>query len=191
MQVFNFDGETHRETYRNQGWLHVQCGLTDEFLTYAASVVENSGALDPLNGSAIQGAKSQYVFDFPDGFNYEQQLFNMVAGLTGWEPGTVTLSERHIKAYLPDADPMPVAHKDRFASAIAVGLTLRVGEGSHVVLYPDTDRAPNPHLTAGLNDTLLGQDHPAVALETAPEVVIHDQVCGTCDVIRLPRSFCT
>jgi len=185
MRVFNFDGADHRKRYAEDGWLHVQSGLTDDFLAYARSLVEQSGALDPLEGSAIQGAKTQYVFDFPDGFEYEKHLFGVVAGMTGWEPGSVTLSERHIKAYLPDAHPRPIAHKDRYASAIAVGLTLWVGEGSHVVFYPETDRATNPYLTAGLNDALPRDRHPAVILRDAPEMAIHDQPG---DVLAFPGS---
>jgi len=174
MRVFSFDGSDLRATYETQGWLHVSGGVTGEFLDYARAEVDRSGALQPLDGSAIHGAKTQYVFRFPVDFDFKAQLLDVVARLTGWEPGTVTLSERHIKAYLPDADPLPTAHKDRFASAIAIGLTLQVGEGSHVVLYPETDRITNPHLTAGLNDTLLEHERPSVVLSSAPEVCVQD-----------------
>jgi hypothetical protein len=87
----------------------------------------------------------------------------------------MTLSERHIKAYDPDAPPNPIAHKDRFASQVSMGLSLHVPEGSYLVLYPDDDVWENPFLNTALRDSLEPDQVPEVSLQGAREVEIHDK----------------
>lgn len=185
MKIFDLDPQAQASTYRSQGYLHVPSGVSAEFLDYATEFVRGSGALDVLEGEAIQGAKTQYVFEFPDDLDWEADLLDVVAAMSGLRRDRLTLSERHIKAYLPDADPLPTAHKDRFASGIAIGLTLAVGPGSHVVVYPDTDRSVNPHLTAGLRDALAPEEQPEVTLQGGREVEIHD---APGDVMAFPGA---
>jgi len=185
MKVFDFDPVALAGTYQAQQWLHVRRGVTAEFLEYAREVVRASGALDAVQGSAIQGAKQQYVFEFPPGMDLFREVHEPVGLLWGIDPATIVLSERHIKAYHADADPWPDPHKDRYASGIAVGLTLDITEGSHVVLYPDDDLSPNLHLTADLRDSLTPEEQPGVTLQGAREVEIHDQPG---DVLAFPGA---
>lgn len=185
MKIFDFDPVAQAEAYRRQGWLHVRSGVSAEFLDHATDVVRRSGALDVLQGPAIAGAKTQYVFDFPDELDWDTDLYDVVAAVSGLRRDRLTLSERHIKAYLPDADPLPTAHKDRYASGIAIGLTLAVSPGSHVVLHPQTDRGQNPHLTAGLRDALMPDEQPDVVLRGAPETELHD---APGDVMAFPGA---
>jgi hypothetical protein len=76
--------------------------------------------------------------------------------------------------YQADADPLPRAHKDRYASQVAVGISIDVPEGSHLVLYPDVERDENLLLRAGLVDELPPEARPEVVLQSAPEVTIFD-----------------
>lgn len=185
MKVFDLDPQALARQYRSQGYLHVRSGVSAEFLDHATDVVRGSGALDVLEGEAIQGAKTQYVFDFPDELDWSTDLFDVVAAMSGLRRDRLTLSERHVKAYLPDADPRPGPHKDRYASGIAIGVTLATGPGSHVVLYPDADRGVNPHLTAGLRDALAPEEQPDVTLRGAREVEVHD---AAGDVLAFPGA---
>jgi hypothetical protein len=185
MKVFDFDTDKLAGTYREQGWLHVPNGVTEEFLEHARMAVQESRALEALQGPAIKGAKSQYVYDFPAEIDWELDVLDVVAELASMRRDRLVLSERHIKAYLPDADPFPPPHKDRFASGIALGITLDVGPSSHVVLYPDDDTRSNPHLTTGLRDSLQPEEQPEVTLLGAREVALHD---APGDVLAFPGS---
>ena len=185
MKVFDFDPSQLREQYEEQGWLHIPSGLTPEFLEYAQQHVAQATAADPLAGEAIRGAKTQFVFEFPDDVDLQEQVHQVIAELSGMDGSRTVLSERHIKAYLPDADPAPLAHKDRYASQVSVGLTLRVGPDSHVVLWPSDERAVNEHLTAGLRDSLLPEEAPEARLDDSTAVMLHD---APGDVLVFPGS---
>jgi hypothetical protein len=174
MQIFDFSPEAHRATYAAQGWVHVRDGLTAEFLKAARRAVAEAHAARPLSGRGIAGAKEQFVFEFPEPQHYEE-LYDAVAAMCGLDRSTVTLSERHIKAYEDDADPEPVAHKDRFASQVSMGLSLEVPEGSHLILYPEDDVWENPFLNTALRDSLEPHQVPEVVLQGAKEVAIHDR----------------
>lgn len=175
MKVFDLDPTHLRELFRAQGWLHIRSGLTEEFLGFAQDHVRRvAAASDPLSGAAIKGAKEQFVFPFPDGIDLQTQVHGIIAELTGLDPSRTVLSERHVKAYLPDADPAPLAHKDRFASQIAVGLTLAVGEDSHVVLWPRDEQQVNEHLTTGLRDSLRPDQMPEAVLDVSSAVMLRD-----------------
>jgi hypothetical protein len=173
MKVFSFSPAAYRDTYERQGWVHVRDGLTPEFLETARRIVAQAEADRPLGGRGIAGAKSQFVFEFPDPAHYDE-LFDVVAELCGLDRPAVTLSERHIKAYESDADPDPIAHKDRFASQVSMGLSLVVPDGSHLVLYPEDDVWENPFLNTALRDSLEDDQLPEVVLRDARGVEIHD-----------------
>lgn len=175
MKVFDFDPSALRAQYREQGWLHVRSGLTSEFLAHAQEHVRELAATDPLQGAAIKGAKEQFVFPFPDGMDVGEQVHAVIAALTGLDRERTVLSERHVKAYLDDADPDPLAHKDRFASQVSVGLTLQVGPDSHVVLWPRDETAVNEHLTTGLRDSLRPDEAPEALLDDSTAVMLHDE----------------
>lgn len=189
MKVFDFDPRQLRETYAEQGWLHISSGLTPQFLAYATDHVDRAvnpqAGADPLEGDAIRGAKTQFVFQFPDSLDLRAEVHGVLAELTGQDPAAMVLSERHIKAYLPDADPAPLAHKDRYASEVSVGLTLAVGPDSHVVLWPRHEREVNPHLTAGLRDSLRADQVPEARLREQDAVCLHD---APGDVLVFPGS---
>ncbi|HEX2039064.1 MAG TPA: hypothetical protein VHF47_04935 [Acidimicrobiales bacterium] len=173
MKVFSFSPAAYREAFEQHGWVHVRDGLTSEFLDAALATVAQAERDRRLGGRGIAGAKAQFVFEFPEADHYDE-LFDAVAELCGLDRPAVTLSERHIKAYEADADPDPVAHKDRFASQVSMGLSLVVPEGSHLVLYPEDDVWENPFLNTALRDSLEDDRLPEVVLEGAQGVEIHD-----------------
>lgn len=174
MKIFDFSPADHRATYAERGWVHVRGGLTDEFLAAAQAQVAERRAAGPLSGQGIAGAKEQFVFEFAEAAHYEE-LFDAVAAMCGLDRAGLTLSERHIKSYEPDAAPYPNAHKDRFASQVSMGLSLTVPEGSHLVLYPEDDVWENPFLDTALRDSLEPDRVPEVVLQGATEVEIHDE----------------
>ena len=174
MNIFSFSPADHRSTYAERGWVHVRGGLTDEFLAAAQAQVAERRAAGPLSGQGIAGAKEQFVFEFAEAAHYEE-LFDAVAAMCGLDRAGLTLSERHIKSYEPDAAPYPNAHKDRFASQVSMGLSLTVPEGSHLVLYPEDDVWENPFLDTCLRDSLEPDQVPEVVLQGATEAVIHDE----------------
>lgn len=185
MKVFDFDPRALRDDYARQGWLHIRGGLTPEFLDYARDHIEQAAARDALQGEAIHGAKTQFVFGFPEDLDLRHEVHEVIAELTGLDPEALVLSERHIKAYLPDADPAPKAHKDRYASQVSVGLTIRVGEDSHVALWPEHERDNNLHLTTGLRDSLMSDEAPEQRVTAEQAVTLHDQPG---DVLVFPGS---
>ncbi len=173
VKLFGFDPAKYRQEFEEQGYVHVKGGLSGEFLEYAQQTVSRARAAQaPLAGRGLAGAKEQFVFDF-DPEQY-QEMFGMIAELTGLSPD-MTLSERHVKIYESDAAPDPIAHKDRFASQISMGLSLEVPDGSYLVLFPETDTWVNPFLSTALRDSLEPDQYPEVVLDGAPEVRIHDQ----------------
>jgi hypothetical protein len=98
----------------------------------------------------------------------------------------MTLSERHIQAYESHAAPEPAAHKDRFASQISVGLSIRVPEDSRLVLYPSEFRDLNTfNQSAALYASLAPDERPEVVLKNAREVELAD-VPG--DVVVFPGA---
>ena len=185
MKVFDFDPHELRQQYEEQGWLHIRSGLTSEFLEYAREHVAQASSAEALAGAAIRGAKTQFVFEFPDDVDLQEHVREVIATLSGMDPSRTVVSERHIKAYLPDADPAPQAHKDRYASQVSVGLTLQVGDDSHVVLWPSDEREVNQHLTAGLRDSLRPDETPEVRLTDETAVMLHD---APGDVLVFPGS---
>ena len=84
-------------------------------------------------------------------------MIETVAAVCGLHPRDVVLSERHIKVYEPNAVPDPPAHKDRFASQIAVGFSVHVPEGSTLVFYPYDHLEINPfNSSTELREPLAG-----------------------------------
>lgn len=186
MKVFDVDVRAARERFEQQGWLHLRSALAPEFLAYAQEhVARLAAAHDPLQGAAIKGAKEQWVFPFPGDVDVQEDVHGVVAAVTGLDPSRTVLSERHVKAYNADADPRPLAHKDRFASQVSVGLTLQVGPDSHVVLWPSDERTVNEHLTTGLRDSLRPDEQPERRVDDGTAVVLHD---APGDVLVFPGS---
>jgi hypothetical protein len=85
------------------------------------------------------------------------------------------ISERHIKDYQPDADPSPEAHKDRYATEVAVGFSIYVSPDSTLVFYPRDDLWVNPfNSSAELQSSLSEERSPDRVLKDAHRVEIHD-----------------
>jgi hypothetical protein len=136
MKIFNFDPALFASAFAERGFVHIPRGLTEEFYSLLAPRV-----VDDLRGGLMPafavGDKQQALSDLPNGTDFRRELFEAVAVVCGLDPRDIVLSERHIKSYEPHAVPDPPAHKDRFASQIAVGFSIHIPEGSVLVLYPD------------------------------------------------------
>lgn len=185
-KVFDFDPEQYREQYREQGWVHIKDGIDPDFLAYLASYTEHNLDAAKLDRFQIKGKKEQALFVFPEGRDHLSGMFDTIAALCGLNRPTMTLSERHIQAYDPDADPDPVAHKDRYPSQVSIGFSVRIPPGSELVLYPHDHRELNPYnVAATLRQRLQPYDRPETVLPHAREVVLHD---APGDVVIFPGS---
>ena len=174
MRMFSMTAAEHRDAFEREGWLHVPGGLDPAFLAYLRDEVARKQAEERIEGKGIQGEKDQFLLELPEGTHWDE-LFDLISELCGLDRDGMTLSERHVKAYLGDADPRPTAHKDRFASQISVGLSVEVPEGSYLVLYPDDEREPNPYLSGAHRDSLDPDQRPEVTMPDAREVEVYDQ----------------
>src|SRR3954453_2196394 len=174
MKVIAFDPMDWAADYQRDRWIYQPGGATDEFVDYVRTFVADAAA-NPLHGLGIGGAKDQLLLEFPPDFDVKAELLTPIALLAGLDPERITLSERHIKIYSADANPLPRPHKDRFASQISVGISIDIPEESHLVLFPDDALTVNPLLRAGLIDALPPSEHPQLTLATAREVVLYDQ----------------
>lgn len=185
MNVFAFRPADHREAYARAGWVHIKDGVDPGFLALIRQFIAERAAAERLAGKGLAGQKDQYLLELPPEVDYGRDLFDRVAELTGLRRETMTLSERHVKAYSKDAHPFPSAHKDRLSSQVSIGLSVEVPPGSYLVLYPDHDRTVNPFLSTGLRDSLEPDRLPEVVLEGAEGVEVHD---APGDVIVFPGS---
>ena len=176
MKIFSFDPADYRDTYDKHGWVHIPGGIDAEFLAYLQDFTAKRFREQHVEGKAIGGAKEQALFEFPTATDFPGELFDSIATVAGLDRPGMTLSERHIKAYDSDAPEYPVAHKDRFASQVSVGLSIDIPEDSYLVLYPHTDVSVNPYnVSPQLLQSLEPQERPEVVLKDAPEVQIHDK----------------
>ena len=176
MNIFAFDPADHREHYEREGWIHIPNGIDPEFLAYLQDFAHQRFTQHKVEGTAIGGRKEQALFEFPEGIDFPGELFDSIASLCGLQRETMTLSERHIKAYDSDAPAEPLPHKDRYASQASVGLSIEVPEGSHLVVYPYDETDVNPYnISADFLPSLPPEKRPEQALKGAREVVIHDK----------------
>jgi hypothetical protein len=173
MSVFAFDWREYADRYREHGWVHIKRGASSVFVEEARRRIREDAA--QIDGRGLRGEKRQHLFDFPADVDLGRDLFDVLAPLCGLDRATTTLSERHVKAYDEDADPRPVAHKDRFSSKVSVGISVEVPPGSHLVLYPFDDVGENPFLDTWLYDSLEPPQRPEVVLRKAREIEIHDE----------------
>ena len=175
MKIFDFDPGEYVETYRAQEWVHIPEGVSEEFhqvlMRYASDEL-NAHVLDSF---AIKGKKEQSLFEFPDDADYPNELFDVVAEVCGLNREAMTLSERHIQCYEPNAAPEPPAHKDRFPSQVSVGLSIDIPEESTLVLYPYEHRDVNAfNKAADFSASLQPDELPEVVLKSAREVELND-----------------
>ena len=187
MKVFAFDPTEYSDQYQSEGWVHIREGITEEFYRSVQEYAREELVDHVLEGFAIKGKKEQALYDFPDTVDdYPGELFDVVAELCGLNRETMTLSERHIQMYEPNAAPEPLAHKDRFGSQVSVGLSITIPPESRLVLYPYDDREVNPfNSSAALLNALTPDQRPEVVLKNAREVELADQPR---DVVAFPGS---
>jgi len=185
-RVFSFDPSQYTAQYAAQGWVHIKDGIDPDFLAYLRDFTERQLTATKLDRFAIKGKKEQSLFEFPDGGDYLPELFDVVATVTGLNRPTMTLSERHIQAYDADANPHPVAHKDRFPSQVSIGFSVNIPQGSQLVLYPEDFRELNQfNAAAALNRRLQPHERPEEILPSAAELVLEDDEG---DVVMFPGS---
>jgi hypothetical protein len=124
----------------------------------------------------LVGDKKQAVYQLPEGERYLKELLNTIGTICGLDPKELLLSERHIKVYDADAKPNPLAHKDRFASQISVGISVDVPEGSTLVLYPYDHLEVNPfNSSTELRASFAPERAPETYLQHARRVEIADK----------------
>lgn len=174
-RIFNFDPARYADQFVREGYVHIRGGVTEAFYAKAVQQVEQSLKTKLMKEFAI-GDKQQAMYEFPaDGADYPGEVCETIGNLVGVDPQEMVLSERHVKAYEPNAAPEPLAHKDRFASEFSVGLSIHVREGSTLVLYPYDETDINPFNTSvQLRASLSPDRYPEPALALARRVEIKD-----------------
>jgi hypothetical protein len=173
-KMFDFDPHSYADVFAEHGYVHIPGGLPEDFHARLVKYVEDSFDKKHLKDFA-RGDKQQAMFEFLEPKHYDE-LCETVAAICGVDVNSLTLSERHIKEYEPGADPYPLAHKDRFGSEIAVGFSIRVPEGSTLVIYPEHDVSVNPfNSTAELRSSFTPHALPDARLKGAPRVEIQDR----------------
>ncbi len=172
--MFNFDPRVHTATYAAEGFVHIPRGLSDGFLALLSRQVEEYLQAGLVKNFVV-GDKQQAIYQFPPGQNYHGDLLEAVGAVCSLNPRQLVLSERHIKAYDGDAAPHPLAHKDRFASQVSVGFSVRVPPDSTLVLYPYDELDVNPFNSSTEYRASLSPDRvPEKTLQAARRVEIHD-----------------
>ena len=185
MKIFAFNPADYRDQYASQGWLHIPGGVDPDFLEVLREFLDRRDQ-HRVEGVAIGGRKDQALYDFPADTDFPGELFDVVAGVCGLNRATMTLSERHLKAYDQDAPPDVPPHKDRFASQVSVGLSIDIPAESKLLLYPNDDLWPNPYnVSSALREALEPEQLPEVVLNEAQPVEI-DDTGG--DVMMFPGS---
>jgi hypothetical protein len=173
-KMFDFDAHSYSDAFAEHGYVHIPEGLPEDFHAQLVKYVQDSFDKKHLKDFA-RGDKQQAMFEFLEPEHYDE-LRETVAAVCGVDVNSLTLSERHIKEYEPGADPYPLAHKDRFGSEFAVGFSIRVPEGSTLVMYPEYDVSVNPfNSTAELRSSFSPQALPDARLKDAPRVEIQDR----------------
>ncbi len=174
MKLFAFDPGQYSREYAQRGYVHIRQGLTPEFHATLLRQIEEQLQQTYLPEFQL-GGKSQALYEFPAGDDYYAQLREGVGRVTGLAVGELVVAERHIKAYDANAESDPVAHKDRFASQVSVGFSVRIPERSRLALYPHSDVGVNPyHSWAELRAALPPERSPEQLLAQAEPVILED-----------------
>ena len=186
--VFEFDPRSYQDEFSGKGYVHIKNGVSREFIEMARERVAEyqSDRSQFLSEWEFKNKKQQYLFEFPDDNKLLRGAMDMVASVTGMPRDMVTVSERHVKVYAPNAHPNPPAHKDRFASKVAVGIPLFMPSESDVVLYPDQSREINRFdSTEDWRNSFSATEVPEVVLKNVEPVKLH---VGVGDVIMFHGS---
>jgi hypothetical protein len=176
MKIFSFDPAEHRDHYSANGWAHIRGGASPAFLEALQTFADESFGAHEVEGKAIAGRKKQALFEAPEGVDFPGELFDVIAELCQLHRPTMTLSERHVKAYDHDAPPEPVPHKDRYASQVSIGVSIRVPEDSRLTLYPNDELDVNPlNVSAAYLESLAPERRPDQVLRGVDPVELYDQ----------------
>jgi len=174
-KMFRFDPHAHAAALKADGYVHIRAGLTPEFYELVLRQADEEFNNRRLEKFAI-GDKQQALYEFPEGGDFYGELREAVAALTGRSAEHWLLSERHFKTYDAGAVPFPLPHKDRLASEVAVGFSVRVPAGSTLVFYPHDDVSINPfNSSTELRASLPPERLPENLLKNARRVEIQDQ----------------
>jgi hypothetical protein len=178
--MFAFQPSQFAGEYASRGYVHIQKGLQAEFLEKLTRQVNDHLEVTRMKEWAIND-KQQSLYSFPDDADYFAELRDAVGAIARLDSSQLVLSERHIKAYEADAEAKPLAHKDRLASQVSVGLSIKVPEGSQLILYPHDDPGVNPFNSAQrLRDGLADRAPEPMLSASTRRVVIQD---GPGDVV--------
>ena len=176
MRIFAFDPDDYRDHYREHEWVHIKNAIAPEFLEVLQQYARERLEASRLADLGIKGKKEQSLFEFPPDVDYPNELFDVVSRMCGLNRETMTLSERHIQDYEPNADPNPLPHKDRFASQVSLGFSIDIPEASKLVLYPWDHRQVNAFNSShDLRASLKPDELPEVVVQTARELVLDDE----------------
>lgn len=178
MKVFKFSPSNYTEAYKSKGYAFVKDGVSPAFVAYAQKALEAALADQQasLRNFKFAGKKQQFLFEFPADSDFPGGVFETVATVAGLPLDRMTLCERHLKVYDSEAKSNPPAHKDRVASQVAVGLPLKVSQGSNLVLYPNHYLEINPfNSTAEWRDHLDEADLPEKVLKDVEPVYLDAQ----------------
>jgi hypothetical protein len=175
VRLFDFPAAPARAAFEAQGYVHLPGAVTPEFLAHARELIAATLAATPETVGGNAANKVQFRLDFADLPGVQEEVFATFGPLAGKDPRDLTLSERHVNMYRDHADPDPVPHKDRRASQVTIGLAIDIADGSHLVLWPETDRAENLCESAAEHYAGLAPDaKPEQVLRGAPEVAVFD-----------------
>jgi hypothetical protein len=173
-RMFTFDPQDYAPTLAHQDYVHIREGLTEEFYELMCRQVDEYYAARRLSQHA-RGDKQQALYEFPSTAHYDEFRATLGA-LSGLPADKLVLSERHIKGYEPNAAARPMPHKDRHATQLAVGFTVRAPEESTLVLYPQGERSLNQFSSwAELRASVPEEQLPPAILRDVPRVEIRDR----------------
>jgi hypothetical protein len=172
--MFAFDPRAHAAALAANDYVHIRQGLTEEFYQVMCRQVDEYYDSQRLSEYA-RGDKQQALYEFPSPAHH-QEFVATLAALCGLPAEQVVISERHIKGYEPNAAPRPTPHKDRHATQLAVGFTVRAPEGSTLILYPQGERSVNQFSSWIEMRASLAEDQlPTAVLRGVPRVEIQDR----------------
>ena len=145
MKLFTFDPRAFAAAFLENGYIHVEHGVSDEFLDFAQKQLAHCRrtGCNELPGREIKSKKKQYLFALPDHELVLYDLMRTIGIVTDTAETELTLSERHLMVYDNYASPLPPLHKDRAASRFSVGIPLSGCSDDRIALLPQGPRGTN------------------------------------------------
>ena len=141
--IFTFNPDDYLEEFAENGFVLIKHAVHADFLAVAIEqAIEQRKQQKDINNYFFKGKKRQYLCEFDEWDLYNHGL-EALARTACLSEKKITLCERHIKVYEPDAKAHVPAHKDRIAAQLTVGIPLFIPDGSHIVLWPNDHLAIN------------------------------------------------